>query len=141
MTIRQRLGDERGESLLEVLIAVAIMGVAVVAIMAGLTTSVLMSDIHRKQSTAGAYVRDFAEAIENSVAAGNYLGCSNSAGYAALTVPDFPAAGYEKSVVGSSCSYGADVHELTLEVRSTDGRASERLVLFVRKPCTEATPC
>jgi Tfp pilus assembly protein PilV len=132
--------DDRGETLLEILLAVVIMGIAVVALMAGLTTSVLMSDIHRKQSTAGAYLRDYAEAVENSVAAGNYLGCSNAAGYAAVPVTSFPATGYARSVVSSSCAFGSDVQQLTLQVRSTDGRASERLVVFVRKPCTVA-PC
>jgi Tfp pilus assembly protein PilV len=135
---RHAAADERGETLLEVLLTIAIMAIAVVAIMAGLTTSVLMSDIHRKQSTAGASVRDFAEAVENSVAAGNYLGCANAAGYA--SVGSSLPAGYSKSVVSSSCPFGASIQQLTLEVRSTDGRASERLVVFVRKPCTVA-PC
>ena len=52
MSGRHRVADERGETLVEMLLAVAIMGIAAVALMAGLTTSVLMSDIHRKQATA-----------------------------------------------------------------------------------------
>jgi type II secretory pathway pseudopilin PulG len=140
MKVRRRIPDEQGESLLEVMIAVAILGIAVVAIMAGMTTSILMSDIHRKQSTAGAYVHDFAEAVQRSVAAGNYLGCANAAGYSSVTVPTFPGSGFNKSVVSSSCPFGSDVQQLTLEVSSSDGRASERLGIFVRKPCTVA-PC
>jgi prepilin-type N-terminal cleavage/methylation domain-containing protein len=140
MSRRRRVADERGESLLELLIAVAIMGIAVVAIMGGLTTSILMSDIHRKQSTAGAYVHDFAEAVQKSVATGNYLGCANATGYSSVTVPTFPSSGFNKSVVSSSCPFGSDVQQLTLQVSSTDGRASERLAIFVRKPCTVA-PC
>jgi type II secretory pathway pseudopilin PulG len=132
--------DERGESLLEVLIAVTIMGIALVAIMAGLTTSILMSDMHRKQSTAGAYVHDFAEAVQKSVADGHYLGCADAANYAVVTVPAFPSTAFSKSVVSSSCPYGSDVQQLTLQVRSNDDRASERLVIFVRKPCAVA-PC
>jgi hypothetical protein len=50
--------NDRGETLLEVLIAVVIIGVAIVAIIGGLVTSVLMSDVHRKQATAGSAVRD-----------------------------------------------------------------------------------
>ena len=131
----RRRRTERGETLVELLLAIAIMGLAVLAIMAGVATSVLMSDIHRKQAAAGAYLRDFAEAVEKSVADGNYLGCGNGAGYASVPVPDFPAAGYEKAVLSSSCPFGSGVHQLTLQVRSTDGRATERLTVFVRKPC------
>ena len=47
---------ERGESLLELMISVTILGVAVVAVVAGLGTAVLVSDAHRKQATAGAEI-------------------------------------------------------------------------------------
>ncbi|MDQ1740524.1 MAG: hypothetical protein QOE53_2176, partial [Pseudonocardiales bacterium] len=55
---------DRGETLLELLIALAIMSIAVVAIVGGLVAGIAMSDIHRKQSTAGAAVRDYAENVE-----------------------------------------------------------------------------
>lgn len=141
MSPRRRAVDEKGETLLEMLLAIAILGVVVVALMAGLTTSVLISDVHRKQSTAGAYVRDFAEAVATSVASGNYLTCASASNYVNVAVPSFPAADYTKSVVDSSCPYGANVQQLTLQVRSNDGRASERLVVFVRKPCAAVGSC
>jgi prepilin-type N-terminal cleavage/methylation domain-containing protein len=131
--------DERGESLLEVLVAVAIMGIVLVAFAGALLAVVFMSDVHRKQASAGAYVHDYAEAIENWVATpGNYPGCGNSAAYSAVAVPSFPASGYAKSA-SASC-FTTDVARLTLKVNSTDNRATEQLVIFVRKPCT-ATPC
>ncbi|MFD7156087.1 prepilin-type N-terminal cleavage/methylation domain-containing protein [Kribbella sp. NPDC059898] len=148
--------SEQGESLLEVLIAVAIMGIAVVAIMAGLTTSILMSDIHRKQATAGEYARDYAEAIQSALtsssctsptpAAGCYRLCAAGSWYenpSGFSVP----AGYGKSVVAgtsrywngtawqSACSTDAGLQQLTVQVASADGRASERVVVVLRRPC------
>lgn len=139
MSPRRRAVDEKGETLLEMLLAIAVLGVVVVALMAGLTTSVLISDVHRKQATAGAYVRDFAEAVEKSVAAG-YHGCGDAFDYSTVSMPTLPT-GYQRSVVASSCAFGANVRQLTLQVNSTDGRASERLVVFVRKPCSAVGSC
>jgi prepilin-type N-terminal cleavage/methylation domain-containing protein len=131
--------DERGETLLEIVVAVAIMGIVLVAFAGGLVTVVLMSDVHRKQASAGAYVRDYAEAIESWVADGNFASCDNEAAYESIDVPAFPATGYTKRLVESDCSLGGDVPRLTLEVSSTDKRAIETLVIFVRKPCTAAS--
>jgi Tfp pilus assembly protein PilV len=131
--------DDRGESLLELLIAVAIMGVAVTAIIGGIGVSVMMSDIHRKQATAGTAVRDYGEAIM----AGGYVSCATTASYpaAAGSIP----AGYAASVTSlkywtgttwaSSCAPDKGLQQLTLQVASGDGRASESLVVVVRKPC------
>jgi len=131
---------ERGETLLELVMAVAIMGIVLIAFAGGLATVVFMSDVHRKQASAGAYVRDYAEAIENWVAEGNFASCDNDIAYQTVTVPSFPSSGYSKRLVGSDCSYGTEVPRLTIEVSSSDKRASERLVIFVRKPCP-AAPC
>lgn len=133
--------SERGETLLEIVVAVAIMGIALVAFAGGLLAVTYMSDVHRKQASAGTYVRDYAEAISNWVAAGNYPGCAagTSAAYTAVTVPSFPASGYAKSATATCQSGTTDVAKLALKVNSTDNRATEQLVIFVRRPC--ATPC
>ena len=61
------MADDRGETLLELLIAVVIMGVAVVAVVAALVNSVQLSDVHRKQATAAAkaYQQAIADAQKN----------------------------------------------------------------------------
>jgi len=48
---------ERGETLLELVVAVTIMGLAVAAIVGGMATSIMMSDIHRQEARAGAAAR------------------------------------------------------------------------------------
>lgn len=141
------LRDERGESLLELMMAVAIMGVALVAIVGGLVTSILMSDIHRKQSAAGMYVRDYAEAIATEVAAPEgYQDCAAVSSYGTeFGVPE----GFTTSVVsvrywdGTSwqddCAADSGIQQLTLQVRSNDSRAKESVVIVVRKPCGGST--
>jgi Tfp pilus assembly protein PilE len=153
------IARDRGESLIELVVAVTILGVAVVAIVAGLGTSVLMSDVHRKQATAGVTVRDYAEAVENAVVAGGYVACANADGhdYAAPSGFAVPA-GYSRSVVAgpggqplaywngsgwqNTCPAAGDtgLQQLTVQVASADGRASERLVLVLRKPCRQTDP-
>lgn len=127
--------DERGETLLELVVAVAIMGIIIVAFAGGLLAVTYMSDVHRKQASAGAYVRDYAEAIENWVAAGHFAGCGSTNTYDTVK-PTMPASYNAAVQVETPCSYGPDIAKLTLRTWSTDNRASEQLVIFVRRPCS-----
>jgi type II secretory pathway pseudopilin PulG len=137
--------NDRGEALLEVLIAVVIMGIAFVAIIGGLVTSVLLSDVHRKQATAGSAVRDYAETIEKYVAAGHYVPCATTTSYAFGSVGFTKPGGYTPSVNAvvywnggawvSGCGTDLGLQQLKVQVASTDLRASEQLTIVVRKPC------
>jgi type II secretory pathway pseudopilin PulG len=143
---------ERGESLLELVVAIALMGVAVVAVMSGLTTTVLMSDVQRKQATAASVIRNYAEALQRYVADGHYVACASASSYG---VPGFAApAGFSATIVAGSVRYwtGAlwlplclpdrGLQRLRISVASTDGRASESLEVVLRKPCrVEDPPC
>lgn len=143
---------DRGESLLELLIALAIMSIAVVAVIGGLLASIAASDIHRKQSTAGASVRDYAENVEKYVAGTGYTACAPPAAYAAGTVgyTGVPT-GFAATPVavrywtGTGWTTGSctdlGLQELTIQVASSDTRASERLVLVLRKPCGVSSTC
>jgi len=151
MHTRARLGpDDEGETLLELMIAVAIMGIVVVAVVGGIATSIMMSDIHRKQATAGAYVRNYAETVVAYVAAGTPASktnfASSSPDYSPSTVGfTAPAGGFVASVSSvwcwddgskkfiSSCAASA-VQQVTLNIASSDSRASETLLVIVRKP-------
>jgi prepilin-type N-terminal cleavage/methylation domain-containing protein len=141
--------DDRGETLIELLMTVVIMGIAVAAIVGGIGTSVLMSDIHRKQATAGAAVRDYAEAIENAVTGGGYVACATTTAYASppgFTVPP----GYSTSVASvrywngtgwqSGCSGDIGLQQVTIQVASGDRRASEQLTIVLREPCRLVDP-
>lgn len=69
---------ERGESLVELLISVAILGIAVVAIVAGMATAITASDTNRKQGIVEAQLRNFAEAVT----AADYVDCADASTYA-----------------------------------------------------------
>lgn len=99
--------DERGETLLELVISIAIMGVIIVPVMGGLATGVLASGIQREQATAGVYARDYAEAIENSVSGTGYAPCAPAAIPNILTTPPSPStAPYALATVGLTAPPG-----------------------------------
>jgi type II secretory pathway pseudopilin PulG len=146
--VRSGSNDE-GETLVELVISVAILGITVVAIIGGVATSILMSDIHRKQATAGSYVRSYAEAVQTSVTAGGFnptttpsalqtaVGFVAPAGFTATVTP--PVRCWTGAAFGT-CLDSSTVQQITLNVASADWvpggarGASESLVVVVRKP-------
>lgn len=141
--------SDRGESLVEVLVAVTILGVAAVAVLAGMQMSVTASDIHRKQTTGSAYARSYAEAITEYVASanGHYEPCAAANHYSPALVgltglpAGFSATHTAAKRVGSSGAAGTcsgndtGLQQLDITVSSADARAAERLTVLVRKPC------
>jgi prepilin-type N-terminal cleavage/methylation domain-containing protein len=145
------MSEDRGETLIELLVAVAIMGVALVAIIGAFGASITMSDVHRKQASAGAAVRNYAELVTNYVAGTGYSSCAAASAYSAGTVGYTAPSGYSAtpasikywsgSAWSASCGTDTGLQQLTLTVSSTDTRASERLVLVLRKPCGIGSTC
>jgi len=148
MALRRLARDSSsGETLVELLVAMSILGVAVVALVSGIGTSVLVSDVHRKEATAGAVVRSYGEAIAASVDAstsGYDATCAGASAY--LSPAGFVApSGFTARVTAisywngsafvSTCSADAGVQKLSLLVTSSDNRAKESLSVFIRMPC------
>jgi type II secretory pathway pseudopilin PulG len=146
---------ESGESLVEVLVAIVILGVAGVAVLAGLQMGVTASDIHRKDTTGGAYVRNFAEAIEQHVATGGYQPCATQGAYqvpavtSSLNLPAGFTATQDAAdsvdatgVAAAGCVTDTGVQLVTLHVASSDDRSHEQLTILLRKPCDPSvSPC
>lgn len=70
---------ERGTTLVELLVTIVILGLAIVALLGGLTTAVVVSDQHRQQGVTDAAVHSYAEAV----AAQGYVDCASLATYQA----------------------------------------------------------
>jgi type II secretory pathway pseudopilin PulG len=133
-----RLTDDSGTSMLEVLVAVVILAIAASAVLGALLTSITVSDVHRKQTTAGAVAQDYAEQI----AGAGYVECAGPGTYALAPASVPVPAGYSASLAveywsgsawsGSCTSTG--LQRVTVSVSSDDGRATERAVVVVRQP-------
>jgi len=70
---QQNKHDERGETLIEVLATIIILGTAIAALLAGLGTVVLSSARHRDQATGNALLRSYAEAVKQTTRSGYVL--------------------------------------------------------------------
>lgn len=147
MDRRLRAGSgDRGETLVELVVAVAILGIGAVAILGGVMLSAKTSTVHRNEATGGAYVRSFAEAIQNYVDANGYPACGSAASvYGGVAVPDLPG-GYTKAVTSVESWNGAawgsctatGIQRIGLRIRTTGDavhRADETLTVILRRPC------
>jgi prepilin-type N-terminal cleavage/methylation domain-containing protein len=146
---RRYVEGERGETLLELLIAIAILGISLVAIATGISVSIIATDTQRKQATASLIARGYAESIETYVANGHYAACQNPGaaapnnyqpGTVGFSVPSgftaAPSAATSwnaSSSAWSTCSPDTGVQKITVTV-SSDGRATEILDIILRKP-------
>jgi prepilin-type N-terminal cleavage/methylation domain-containing protein len=71
MPRRHPIDADRGDTLLELLVAITILGVCVVAIASGIAGSVRISAIHRSQATAGDWLHLSAEYLQSQ-----YMPCT-----------------------------------------------------------------
>jgi type II secretory pathway pseudopilin PulG len=151
--LRSAARPDDGATLVETLVALAILGIAGVAILAGLQLSVMASDIHRKETSDGAYVRGYAEAIEQYLSTNsNYATCAGANAYSPATVGYTVAAGHSAQQAAAvplagdgttlTCPGGDQgVQRLRLTVSSNDNRAVETLTIVVRRACGTGTSC
>lgn len=140
---------DRGETLIEVVLAIAILGITIVAIMGGMVTTVLGSDIHRKQSVATTVLTGSAEVLK--MPATTFEPCANetSAGYLAAVnavnrpagwpAPVITALSYWDGTAFQSTCYDKAafgrllrLQQITLTVSSPDGRSVETLAVVKR---------
>ena len=141
---RVRWGDDRGETLVELLVAMLIMGTAVVAVVGGLATAIIMSDVHRKQAVIAAKLSEYAAAISNGVATTpGYRECPGSPSYPSYnagtgyTADPIEVSYWDGSAFVTTCPAGGDtgVQRVTLRIHSNDGRVTRSMDIIIRKPC------
>jgi prepilin-type N-terminal cleavage/methylation domain-containing protein len=123
--------SEAGFSLIELLIATAIMGTAVIALVTGMATMLNSSSQNRQATTSAIVARDYAEALDVAVAqAGAW--CSSS-----YTVSYTPPTGYSVTPTAGPCpANDATTPQFqTVDIVVTGpSSATESLTVVVRKP-------
>ena len=85
MTSRRVRGD-RGETLLELVITLMIIGIAFTALMFGIGAAVDASQLHARQVEARTYLRTWAESIERNSGSG-YRACPTGTTSGSLAAP------------------------------------------------------
>lgn len=156
---RRLLREDVGETLIELLVTVAIMATAVVAIVGATATSIHLSDVHRKQANAGSYVRAYAEALESFVAQSptGYKWCARRTDYSGSSIgystgdtnysPTAtavqvwnPTATPPWVSTRTGCTTDVGVQKVTLQVQySNSGQVvAETLDVIIRRPCRKS---
>ena len=129
---------QEGTTLVECLVAVAIVGISFAAVLGGMRTSVLASDVNRKQANSTTSLRSYTEAVKRDP----YVACATSYPGAGWSLPagfssDPVAVAYwnpATSAFDAACGVDSGLQRVTLAIRSTDGRIAARLQLAKRTP-------
>jgi type II secretory pathway pseudopilin PulG len=135
-------GRDAGETLVELLVTVVILGIATSGISAALLATVDASGLHRQQVLARAALRSWAEQIGT----GTYVNCAVASNFAAPS-PALPS-GLTAAVAGvsywngtsfaGSCGVDTGVQKVRLRITAANGLStplSREVEVIVRKPC------
>ena len=147
MRKRARGRGERGETLVELLVTVVIMGSAIVALVAGVATAIASSDTHRQDATAEGVLRAFAERTVDPRDV-PYVDCATTASYSTTPTGFTAPSGWSLSITGVSYlqadkSYSGacpspdlGAQQITLRAVSphTKNGADQSIVVVKRKP-------
>lgn len=151
----ERVTDQRGESLVESLVAIAILAMVALVAFTGLRTAIDSTSRHRERAALEAMVRSAAESIQ----AAPFASCAESPASRYASVAPIPS-GYtlaldvwfasvpiaplgealilSDSSFSSSCSPGSTLHRVLVEVTDSEG-ASEQL-LVIKRGAPDASP-
>ena len=123
-----RAHSERGSTLVELLIATTIMGIAVVVLLVGTSTTFISSAENRQATTAGIVARDYAESLDLAVTGSTW--CATS-----YTVPYTPPSGFAVVPSFGACpaANAAQFQTVTITVTAPNG-TTETLRTVVRQP-------
>jgi type II secretory pathway pseudopilin PulG len=122
-----RARGEAGETLVEVVLTIVIIGLAVTALLAGLGTAASASRQHRDVATADTVMRSYAEATKTAVR----QQCDGAA--ASYTVSYTPRAGYTATGGDGGCPAPTAPEVRTLTVAEPDGQ-THTMQIVVRTP-------
>jgi type II secretory pathway pseudopilin PulG len=153
-SLRRRLREEGGETLLELVMALGILGIAIVAIASTMAISTAVSANHRNEASAQTYARDYAEQIEAYVASGtsgspHYVACAGANAYSPGTVGYTVPTGFTATVTAASawngsnwgaCSTDPGFQKVSVTVASADtgvAAATESVDVVLRNPCRD----
>jgi type II secretory pathway pseudopilin PulG len=145
---------DRGETLIELLVAIVILGLGTVAIVGGILISVDSSTMHRNQAQAQALLHSWAERI-SAVTDATYTPCAGTGAFGSPpngTVPTgfgtqvTQVQYWDPSTSGfvTACSTDSGVQRVRLTVTAPSGLYpgfSQSLDVVVRWPCSTATSC
>jgi type II secretory pathway pseudopilin PulG len=139
--------SERGDTLLEVIIAVAILAIAGVALIGSVLTSITSSSQHRTMTQSDTYLKSYANAAAQQIQRQTnplYKPCASS--YAVTTPADIPNTytigiasiqywqGGNNGSWGGSCSQGNDPAQLITVAVTSPTQGTESLSFAVRNP-------
>ena len=139
----QRFQGESGDTLVEVLMAVVIMGIAFVGLLAGLGTAIRLSATHRGQSSADVVLVSAAESVKSQtyvpcpgLTTSSYnptLGVTLPSGWSASNVTITSVKGWNGSAFGTFPATDLDLQLITIRATSPDNQASVETVDVVKR--------
>lgn len=139
MRARLRERADRGETLIELIIAITILGVCVVAIGSGIAGAVLASGLHRQQADASRILHNYAETLEGAT----YNACTTTtpasysltqqSGFKAptVTVTYWNGTGFQANCPATGDS---GLQRVSIGLTTTDGRVGQTLAVVLRNP-------
>jgi prepilin-type N-terminal cleavage/methylation domain-containing protein len=143
---RPTLAGEGGFGLIELLIAMVVMGVAFVGLMAGMATTTASAAVHRTQAVAELELRRYAELVDaepfsssgySLVAEGNpSASTAGVVGFTVLNSAVFPFVAVAPSCNGASsgvaCTSTDRTQIVSISIQSSDGRVDEKIQIVKR---------